>query len=300
MPPMNTRRLRLVPLALLLAGVLSPPVWAGRPTGRLIELIDSVMPPTDSAGRQDGNAGAATRELVSVWNPQGCGFTDSANLHLSEPTRLDRLDIWYNWARSEGDTAYEITASNGQAVSRGTLMRDSCDPYQASWCVGTTAPRITLPAGDYVVRTPAARICQNPASRGEGFIKAWGAVAMSGSGLYRGDGGSRNAPDGGAAVAMLGTRWHVREEIPGGRYWTGEWRRRRGTNIFDAVWRDSLSGQSLSDVIEIRSVDDGTVRLYRHGNGGYYTGHLSPDRRNISGSASWYPPGAFWTARIGE
>lgn len=94
----------------------------------------------------------------------------------------------------------------------------------------------------------------------------------------------------------LGYEWQVHEEVPGGRFWQGTWRRRGDSNIFDARWRDSDSGGIVRDVIEIQSFDGSSLTLFRHGNGGTYYGRISG--RSIRGTASWYPPGAFWRARI--
>jgi hypothetical protein len=96
----------------------------------------------------------------------------------------------------------------------------------------------------------------------------------------------------------LGFEWSVHEEVPGGRFWEGTWRRRGMSNVFDARWRDSETGGIVRDVIEVRSFTGGSVALYRRGNGGTYAGEVSAGGRRIRGTASWYPQGAFWTARI--
>ena len=72
--------------------------------------------------------------------------------------------------------------------------------------------------------------------------------------------------------------------------------RRGNSNVFDAKWRDSLSGQGLSDLIELREVTERSVTLYRGGLKGTYHGHFSPAGTGTRGDASWYPEGAFWTA----
>jgi hypothetical protein len=96
----------------------------------------------------------------------------------------------------------------------------------------------------------------------------------------------------------LGFEWSVHEEVPGGRFWEGTWRRRGMSNVFDARWRDSETGGIVHDVVEVRSFAGNSVAIYRRGNGGTYVGELSPGGRRIRGTASWYPQGAFWTARI--
>jgi hypothetical protein len=93
--------------------------------------------------------------------------------------------------------------------------------------------------------------------------------------------------------------WQVREQNPDGRFWVGTWRQREPNSYtFDANWRDSLTGGTVTDVIELRSWDGATVTLYRFGIDGTYTGDVSADGRSIRGTASWYQRGAFWTAII--
>ncbi|MGP0061170.1 MAG: hypothetical protein ACLPID_18005 [Beijerinckiaceae bacterium] len=96
----------------------------------------------------------------------------------------------------------------------------------------------------------------------------------------------------------LGFEWRVHEEVPGGRFWEGTWRRRGRSDVFDARWRDSQSGGIVLDVIEIQSYDGSSITLYRRGNNGTYSGVVSHPGRSIRGTASWYPAGAFWTAQI--
>jgi hypothetical protein len=80
-------------------------------------------------------------------------------------------------------------------------------------------------------------------------------------------------------------------------FWKGTWTRRPGTNIFDASWRNP-SGQTATDVVEITGVSGRTITFRRKGNGGTYSGTLSPDGSSINGTASWYKPGQQWTATI--
>ncbi len=284
-------------LAVAAAASLALPALADTPSGRFMDLLNEAMRQAEQAARArgsapsgEGSAASASRELYSVWNPQGCGFTDTSQLRLGQASRIDRIDVWYNWRGGEETLPFELTGPDGRVAASGTLARDSCDPYQAAWCVGTVSPRVTLAAGTWTVRVARARICQNPASGGAGFIKAWGGVAA--------------VPVQGRAPAQarraLGARWTIREEVPGGRYWTGMWIRRPGSNQFDATWTDSLSGQSFSEVLELRGHDGNLVTLYRRATNGTYTGTLSPDGRSIRGTASWYPQGAWWSARIGD
>jgi hypothetical protein len=97
----------------------------------------------------------------------------------------------------------------------------------------------------------------------------------------------------------LGREWLVHEQAPDGRFWDGIWRRRGDSPVFDAEWRDSLTGGIVRDVIEFRRLEGGSVILRRYGNNGRYVGELSPGgHRVVSGTASWYGPGYYWTARI--
>jgi hypothetical protein len=96
----------------------------------------------------------------------------------------------------------------------------------------------------------------------------------------------------------LGFEWFVHEELPDGSFWEGVWRRRGMSNVFDAEWRAGGTGGVVRDVIELRTQNGSSVTLYRYGNNGTYFGQLSPSGRHIRGTASWYPAGAFWTARI--
>lgn len=292
-------RLRLLASLCLGAAVLTAPASAERPSGRLFDMIDRLMQQipghreTGGQGNRDGNrqgqAAAPQQQLADVWNPQGCKFTDSSQFALSRPTLVDKIDLWYNWGSGERSTPFTLVGASGQIFARGELRRDSCDPYQGAWCVATASPRIVLPAGRYRVVAGRARVCQNAASGHSGFIRAWGSAAGAGASRTTGQDQS---------PASLGRRWNVYEEIPGGRHWQGYWTRRPGTNTFDARWRDSLTGLYVTDTLELTEARGGTVRLYRRGNNGTYTGRIAADGVSIRGSTSWYPPGAFWTARI--
>ena len=181
----RSRRRRSLAAALLVlaAAPLAAPLDAQTGKGRFFDLLDQAVREAQEAkqARDSGQGASAApqRQLANIWNPQGCAFTDRSPLSLARATRLDRIELWYNWAAREATSAYEIVSASGQVAARGTLSRDSCDPYQASWCVAADAPGITLPAGDYTIRTPRARICQNGASGGQGFIRAWGGTVAA-------------------------------------------------------------------------------------------------------------------------
>jgi len=92
---------------------------------------------------------------------------------------------------------------------------------------------------------------------------------------------------------VLGTQLTVKE-INGNSVYNGIWTRRPGTDIFDAIWNDSII-----DVIEIESVNGNQIVLYRYGNSGRYTCTLSADGRSIiSGTADWYQSDWYWSAAV--
>src|SRR5262249_17921595 len=91
------------------------------------------------------------------------------------------------------------------------------------------------------------------------------------------------AVDSGANTANLGKVWTVTENG-----WQGTWTRRGQSMIFDAVWK-SDSGV-IQDVLQVQSVRGFQVILRRRGNGGTYTGTVSPDSKTVQGTASSYAP----------
>ncbi len=97
----------------------------------------------------------------------------------------------------------------------------------------------------------------------------------------------------------LGVEWFVHEQAADGRSWEGVWRRRGYSNVFDAQWRQNGTGAMVNDVVEIRGRSGNSITIYRYGTNGAYYGSISPSGRHIRGTASWYTPGSFWTARIG-
>jgi hypothetical protein len=93
--------------------------------------------------------------------------------------------------------------------------------------------------------------------------------------------------------SVLGQVLSVRE-VAGGAVYNGTWTRRAGTDIFDAVWNGAIR-----DVVEIESVNGSDIVLYRHGNKGRYSGTLSSDGSQVvSGTASWYSSGWYWSATV--
>lgn len=107
------------------------------------------------------------------WNTAACGFTDRAEFDVPRPIRLEQLQVWYNWAGGETSIDYAVT-QDGRQVGSGVLRRESCDPFQTSWCVAADTPGADLAPGHYEVRVARGAICQNGGSGGRGFIKLFG------------------------------------------------------------------------------------------------------------------------------
>ena len=80
--------------------------------------------------------------------------------------------------------------------------------------------------------------------------------------------------------------------------WTGLWRRRPNTLIYDASWKHS-NGTVVTDVVRMASWNKLTaeVTFTRDGNHGTYRAFLSASKLNLQrGTTSWYPAGLGWTA----
>jgi len=102
-----------------------------------------------------------------------------------------------------------------------------------------------------------------------------------------------------AEIRTLGIFWQVTE--PYG--WTGTWIRRPNTPsqaIYDATWKHT-NGTVVTDVIHVQSWDNATKKItfYRIGNQGKYSGVIDLNRMVLeNGTASWYPAGMKWSAKI--
>ena len=106
-----------------------------------------------------------------------------------------------------------------------------------------------------------------------------------------------NAPDEFTIAIAPNEAWARIEidELSG--LWTGVWTRRPGTNIYDAIWR-SAKYPEVRDVVRLEQISGASVVFTRDGNGGRYTGTISPDGAAISGTASWYSKGMTWSGRV--
>lgn len=219
------------------------------------------------------------KEIFNNWNTGGVGNNPSCSpsFTISEPYMITYVDT-YHWNSGSG------TATVGTIG----LKKDDGTVY-GPWNVETTPgqggvpnanwiahPNEVIPAGTYeVIDSDPASWSQNSESNGCGFSKVEGYP----------EGKNQVSP-----IILTAGLWTVKELGPQGNYY-GTWTRRPGTDTFDASW----SGGSITDVIDITSVEGNTITLHRHGNNGDYTGTISPDGTGISGTASWYVPGETWT-----
>jgi hypothetical protein len=102
-----------------------------------------------------------------------------------------------------------------------------------------------------------------------------------------------------AEIGTLGIYWTVTE--PYG--WSGTWIRRPNTPsqaIYDATWKHT-NGTVVTDVLYVQTWNSATKRItfYRLGNRGTYAGVIDLWRGVLeNGTASWYPAGMTWSAKI--
>lgn len=122
----------------------------------------------DSADRR-----SHSRMVSDNWNTSACEMTDTAGFTLDRPIRADRIEVWYRWRSREGSVGYSLS-KDGQTLHSGVLTRGDCDPYQEKWCVAGDELDLRLRQGTYLIRTERNRICQNPESDGNGFVKVYG------------------------------------------------------------------------------------------------------------------------------
>lgn len=102
-----------------------------------------------------------------------------------------------------------------------------------------------------------------------------------------------------AEIGTLGIYWTVTE--PYG--WSGTWVRRPNIPyqaIYDATWKHT-NGTVVTDVLYVQTWNSATKRItfYRLGNRGTYAGVIDLYRGILeNGTASWYPAGMTWSAKI--
>jgi hypothetical protein len=130
-------------------------------------------------GRSEG------KTLVEIWNTAGCGFTNSAVMNLPQPTHVERVALWYNWAAGETSLPYTLSAG-GTVLRNGQFGRGTCDLYQAAWCEAVDTIDMRLAPGTYTFTTARPRVCQNGGSNGMGFIRVTGRSRFGEPGSYQG------------------------------------------------------------------------------------------------------------------
>ena len=167
-----------LPLCLAVIVILLPSIPAlGEESSAATVAIRSCRTLAGARSNQNFYAAPASESTVisDNWNTAACGFTDNAVMNLSQPTHVDRVDLWYNW--SAGETSLPYTLSSGTSVlRRGAFRRGNCDPYQTAWCEALDTINMDLAAGSYTFRATKERLCQNAGSRGMGMIRVHGRV----------------------------------------------------------------------------------------------------------------------------
>lgn len=250
------------------------------------------------AGPGPGGAPSGPAQTFSDnWNTGGCGTTDTATLIVNQPTRLDRVEIWYHWAQGESQVGFTVEA-NGQTLDSGFLRRGACDPYQTAWCVAQGWGGRVLQPGRYRFRLNHASICQNGGSGGQGFVRGvgWPAAASGATGPGAGSPGIGGGNSGGYGGGNFDGAWNTSEGAmtihqTGGRFtstYGGDNGRIEATvqgATATGYWAEDGSAQQCP-----------TMRL-----GSYFWGRiiwtLSPNGQHFEGRWSYCnaEPGSSWT-----
>lgn len=202
-----------------------------------------------------------------------------------------RQAIWITFTRPVHLTqiqTYHWNSGRGAAPGKISLIERSSAKVVATWSAqgleGQGAvknafwlvkPNLDVPAGTYRIAVSDHRSWSyNAQSANGGFmiLRGW-------------------ERDGGNQAKTLGSVLTVVEN----ETWRGTWTRRPGTNLFDAVWRHP-NGTEVRDVIELESLKDDQVVLYRRGNQGRYYGRIAPDGHSLQGHMSWDDGGSSWSA----
>jgi hypothetical protein len=138
-------------------------------------LIVPILAVTTVYGESDRDAGRyRSRKVFDNWNTSACEATGTAVFVLDRSIRAERIEVWYRWHNREGSVGYTLS-KDGLILRSGILQRSDCDPYQEKWCVAVDGFDLLLRPGTYIIRTERPRICQNPGSDGNGFVKVFGA-----------------------------------------------------------------------------------------------------------------------------
>ncbi|MCP4686455.1 MAG: SUMF1/EgtB/PvdO family nonheme iron enzyme [Desulfobacterales bacterium] len=108
--------------------------------------------------------------VFKTWNKDRCDYTKWSVFKLDAAARVDKVMIWRHWEVNEKKIPFKLIDSQRKTLFKGALQRGLCDPFQQHWCRGKSAMNLSLEAGSYAVEVDKERICQNAASKGQGFI----------------------------------------------------------------------------------------------------------------------------------
>jgi len=131
----------------------------------------------------------AERQVFDSWNDGGCGVTNIAFIDIAAPTHLTRVHLKLMWDGDETQMPFTVTTwdnipddtTGEKTLGGGVLARgDDCDPRKEGWCSADGAPNLDLAPGTYKIITEREAICQDPDSRGSGFLRAFGYPAGGG------------------------------------------------------------------------------------------------------------------------
>ncbi len=128
-----------------------------------------------------GSAGPAAagsppdHQIFDSWNDSGCGVYSVAFIDITAPTHLSRVQLKWMWDAGEASTPFTVTTADDEKIGDGTLTRGGdCHALKEEWCVAEGAPNLDLAPGTYKIVTEREAICQNPDSKGSGFVRAFG------------------------------------------------------------------------------------------------------------------------------
>lgn len=137
-------------------------------------LVWTTLTAPTALGQPDpGDRRSRSRKVFDNWNTSACEMTDTARFTLDRPVRADRIEVWYRWRAHEGSVAYTLS-QDGQTLRSGVLTQGDCDPNQEKWCIAAERLDLRLRPGTYLIQTERPRVCQNPGSDGNGFVKVYG------------------------------------------------------------------------------------------------------------------------------
>ena len=139
---------------------------------------------------------AYAQQFFDDWNSAACGSTDVAMLTVERPIRLQRVDIWYRWRPNE-TTVHFRRRSAAKSSKKANCLAPSATRSRRLGASPVLEAGAEIEPGIYTFRTARAAICQNRASGGNGFIRAFGAsvTAPASANAQRMIQVARDAPD---------------------------------------------------------------------------------------------------------